>query len=141
MPSSNDDLRPVWWTVEHTVIWETAEPSLRKDFEQRSAERNRAQMKAQGTDDAVFQRDAATPRNVDVEHAHRVPDEDWEVGDDWDEIRPALRYGVGARARYPESSWSEEVEQRLREDWNKSYEPSAWQKLKRAVRRGFEFGK
>lgn len=56
------------------------EPEPREDSEQQ-AERYREQMKRQGIDDAVFEREPSTPRNVDVEHAHNVPDEDWETGE------------------------------------------------------------
>ena len=142
-PSPNEDRprQPVWWTVEYTVIWEAAEPSLRADFERRKAARNRAKLARQGPDDVVLQRTEDVPRNVDVEHAHRVPDQNWEVGeDDWDEVRTAMRYGVGARKQYPDAAgWNDELEARLKEDWEKTYEPSAWQKLKRFVRHGFEF--
>jgi hypothetical protein len=57
-----------------------AEPESHEDVE-RHVERYRAQMRRQGTDDAVFEREASTPRNVDVEQAHRVADEDWETGE------------------------------------------------------------
>jgi hypothetical protein len=70
----------VQWTVQHTVIWQTSEAEPYDDSELQ-AERYRAQMKRQGIDDAVFEREATTPRNVDVEHAHRVADEDWETGE------------------------------------------------------------
>ena len=40
----------------------------------------RADIKQQGPDDAVLQKHKRTPRNVDVDHAHAVPDNDWEVG-------------------------------------------------------------
>jgi len=132
--------QPVWWTVEHTVVWETAEPVLREQFESRRADAERAQMKAQGADNSVFQHGSVTPRNVDVDHAHLVPDDDWEVGQDWHEVKPGVRFGVGARSQFPDNTgWSEDVEARLREDWGKSYEPSTWERVKRAVRRGFEF--
>jgi hypothetical protein len=64
------------------------EPEPHEDSEQQ-AERYREQMKHQGIDEAVFERKANTPRNVDVEHAHQVPDEDWETGEtDPDETEP-----------------------------------------------------
>jgi hypothetical protein len=68
------DRDPIWWVNEFTVIWE-AEPARRNDFERRF----RDQEKQQGPDDAVIGHQRA-PRNVDVEHAHLVPDEDWETG-------------------------------------------------------------
>lgn len=131
---------PIWWTIEHTVIWEVAEPVLRDEFERRKGEAQRAQIKAQGADNSVFQHGSVTPRNVDIEHAHLVPDDDWELGADWHQVQPAVRFGVGARSQFgDDATWNDEVETRLRADWDKSYEPSTWERLKRAVRRGFEF--
>ena len=130
---------PVWWTVEHTVIWEEYLPTLRADFKRRAAVQNRAQLAKQGPDDLVFQQDADAPRNVDVEHAHAVADNTWEVGTAWDQIEPALRYGVGAGAQYPHyTHWTDELEARLRREWEETNEPSTWEKVKRAVRHGFE---
>jgi hypothetical protein len=142
MPSSNEprNFQPVWWSVQHTVVWEQSLPALRRDFERRAAERRRDQIKHQGADDPVFQDRPVTPRNVDVDHAHAVADDDWEVATEWDQIEPAVRYGVGARAQYAHhEGWNEELEQNLRRDWSEKNEPSSWDKIKRAVRRGFEF--
>jgi len=128
------DREPIWWITEYTVIWQEAEPALRSEFERRF----RNQEKRQGPDNSVFGR-TDTPRNVDVDHANRVPDEDWETGMTWEDVRNGLRVGVGARAKYQEHSrWSDDLEQRLRDDWGKTYHPSAWERVKRAVRRGFE---
>ena len=130
---------PVWWTVEHTVIWEEHLPSLRADFKRRAAGQNRAQLTKQGPDDLVFERGAQAPRNIDIEQAHAVADNNWEVGTTWEQIEPALRYGVGARAQYPHYvHWTDELEAHLRKEWAETNEPSTWEKVKRAVRRGFE---
>jgi hypothetical protein len=130
---------PVWWTVEHTVIWEEHLPSLRADFQRRAAEKRRAQLTRQGPDDVVVQQGAEAPRNVDVEHAHVVGDNNWEVGTTWEQIEPALRYGVGVRAQYPHyTHWTDELDARLRREWEETNPPSTWEKVKRAVRRGFE---
>ncbi len=130
---------PVWWTVEHTIVWERHLPSLRTDFEQRTAARNRAQIAHQGPDDPVFQKGAPARRNVDVEHAYAVADNNWEVGTTWEQIEPGVRYGVGARTQYPQHErWNDELEARLSKDWGEKNEPSTWEKVKRAVRHGFE---
>lgn len=130
---------PVWWTVEHTVIWEEHLPSLRADFQRRAAGTSRAQITQQGPDDLVFQQDTEAPRNVDVEHAHAVADNNWEVGTAWEQIEPALRYGVGARAQYASYiHWTDELEARLRREWEQTNAPSTWEKVKRAVRHAFE---
>ena len=40
----------------------------------------------QGPDDVVVQKHVRTPRNVDVDHAHAVPDNDWEVGTEKEQL-------------------------------------------------------
>jgi hypothetical protein len=133
---------PVWWTVQHTVVWEQQLPLLRAAFEQRKGERNRARVAGQGPDDPIFQRDAATPRNVDVERAYAVADNNWEVGTTWEQIESGVRHGVGARAQYPHyQDWNDEIEALLRKEWAEVNEPSTWQKVKRAIRHGFEFAR
>jgi hypothetical protein len=129
-----NDREPTWWIAEYTLIWQEAEPAFRDEFERRS----RAEEKRQGPDNSVFGSTGA-PRNVDVEHAHLVPDEDWETGLTWDDARVGLRFGIGARARYQDHArWSNDLEALLRDEWGKTYQPSLWDRVKRAVRRGFE---
>jgi hypothetical protein len=141
MPTQ-DKLRysePVWWTVQHTVIWEQQLPTLRRDFQQQTGANSRAHIASQGPDNSVFQKTPGTPRNVPVERAHKVPDTNWEVGTAWEQVAPGMRYGVGARAQYPQyHSWNDELEALLRKDWSETNEPSTWEKVKRAVRHGFE---
>ena len=128
------DREPIWWMTEYTILWQDAEPELRSEFEQRL----RDQEKKQGPDNAVFGGSDA-PRNVDVDDANRVPDENWETGMSWDDARAGLLFGIGARAKYQDHhGWSDGLEQQLRDDWGKTYQPSLWQRVKRAVRRGFE---
>jgi hypothetical protein len=135
MPTPNAfDREPVWWTTEYTIIWQEAEPQFRKEFERRYREEARHQ----GPDNSVFG-SVKSPKNVDVEHAHLVSEQDWETGMDWDDARVGLRYGVGARAKYQDHTrWTEELEALLRDDWGKTYQPRLWDRVKRAVRRGFE---
>lgn len=133
---------PTWWTIQHTTIWLEVSPALKSDFQRHTAEQRRAELASQGPDDLLVQRGTGTPRNVDVDHAHVVPDNSWEVGTEWEQIEPGVRYGVGARAQYPEHErWSEALEARLRQEWSETNEPSTWQKVKRAVRHGFESAK
>ncbi len=130
---------PRWWANQHTLAWQQAFVSLRADFDRRAAERSRDLLKHQGVDDSVHQRHPVTPRNVGVEQAQAVPDADWELGA-WEQVEPAVRYGVGARAQYPKHErWSSELEAQLRSDWSETNQESSWEKVKHAVRRGFEF--
>lgn len=132
--------QPVWWTVQHTIIWEQSSPSMRRDYERRRTQRERVRLAEQGPDDAVFQQHPRTPRNVDVEHAHLVGDNDWEVGTAWEQVEAGLRYGVGARLEHPShDAWSDELEALLRQEWDAHNERRNWEKVRHAVRRGFEY--
>jgi hypothetical protein len=134
LASNKPEHEPIWWIAEYTIVWEKAEPSLRQEFERRF----RDQEKRQGPDNSVIGRTSA-PRNVDVEHAYAVPDDDWETGLIWDDARRGLRFGIGVREKYSDLfRWTDDLEQKLRDDWGKTYQPNLWQGVKRAVRRGFE---
>jgi hypothetical protein len=52
------------------------------------AKQPRASIKQQGPDDAVLQKHKRTPRNVAVDRAHAVPDNDWEVGTAAEQLEP-----------------------------------------------------
>lgn len=128
------DLQPIWWTAEYAIIWHEVEPDLRSEFQRRY----RQQAKHQGPDNSVFG-SVKVPRNVDVARAHLVSELDWETGMEWDDARIGLRFGVGARAKYQDQArWTDELEALLREDFEKTYGAKLWNKVKRAVRRGFE---
>ena len=134
MPTPNvPDREPIWWISEYTVIWREVEPTFKTEFDQRFRE----QEKQQGPDNSVFGNTGA-PRNVDVEHANRVPDEDWETGLSWDDARAGLRFGVGARASTRITRVGQMSSRHCCAMTGKTYQPSLWQRVKRAVRRGFE---
>jgi hypothetical protein len=45
----------------------------------------------------------------------------------------------GRKRQYPDyQGWNDEVDARLRKEWGEANEPSTWEKVKRAVRHGFE---
>ena len=87
MPQFNEPVRAsAWWMAEYVIISEEPKGGLRGELERRY----RAQVKHQGPDDPVFGR-IASPRNVDVDHAYLVSEQDWETGTGWD----ASRVGLG----------------------------------------------
>jgi len=48
-------------------------------------------IKKLGPDDAVVQKRTTTPRNVDIDHANRVPDPHWEIGTAEDRVGSAAK--------------------------------------------------
>lgn len=130
---------PVWWSVQHTILWEERVPELRREFRRRTDAQRREEVARLGPDDSLVQKHATTPRNVSIDRAHAVPDGNWEVGSAWEQLEPALRFGVGARVQYSRYEvWNEELEVLLREEWDATNAPGSWEKMKRAIRRGFE---
>jgi hypothetical protein len=132
--------KPRWWSDSHNNAWEHVRDSLKREWE--TTER-RAEL-AQDVDTA-FERtvgetrsDSGEPRNVEVDRAANIPDDDFEPVN-WEQIEPALRYGAGARQQYPEYTvWTEDLEARLRRDWGEANDESAWGRIKDYVRRGWE---
>ena len=69
---------------------------------------------------------------------------DWETnyaktGESWETYRPAYEYGyrMASDDRYRGREWSE-VESDLRSDYSTRYPDSAWERMKAAVRRGWD---
>ena len=61
------------------------------------------------------------------------------VGSEREQLEPAHRFGVAARAQYLRyERWSVQLETQLRLDWEAQQGPGAWEKVRGAVRRGFE---
>jgi len=131
--------QPAWWSVQHTIVWERCLPALRSDFQRRAGAERREEVATLGPDDTVVQWHPTTPRNVSVQRSHVVPDENWEIGTVWEQVEPALRFGVGACVQYSSfDAWNDELEGLLHREWDATRRPGAWERVKRAVRRGFE---
>jgi len=120
---------PTWWTDDHSSAWERSKEALRRDWEQ-----TKADVSDSGTDlnqdvgDTIKQaagKEAIPPRNVP-----NAPD--------WAEVEPAVRYGYGARSHYAGREWNDDLEANLRQDWDSTGHGSSWERIKNAVRRGWD---
>jgi hypothetical protein len=133
MHTSPSYSQPRWWNNQHESTWERMREAMRRDWEQTKADFTKNKKGAdlnQDVDDTVKQaagKDPIPPRGV--------PNYD----DDWDSIEPAVRYGVGAREYYADyNDWDDELEGKLRTDWESTNTGSSWDKVKMHVRRGWE---
>lgn len=132
--------KPRWWTASHNSAWEHVRDAVKREWE--AAERHSDVDQEVDTasehtlGDTRF--DSGEPRNVEVDRAAEIPDDDFEPAS-FEHIEPALRYGAGARQQYPEYTvWTEDLEARLRRDWGEANDESAWGRIKAYVRRGWE---
>jgi hypothetical protein len=116
---------PSWWEESHSTGWERDKERLREEWE--------ASERAEGNDDAGLDRQKDGIREG-VSAAKIVS-----AGlGAWSNAEPAVRYGYGARHHYADDTWNDQVEERLRADWDATNGDSTWEHVKRAVRRGWD---
>lgn len=129
MKESSTYRDPSWWNESHSSAWERTKEALRRDWEQTKADVS----------------DGGKELNQDVGDTVKQsmgkqaipPGDRPNPPDSWDELEPAVRYGYGARQHYQGQDWNDEVEGRLRKDWEASGDSSSWDRVKAAVRRGW----
>ncbi|MEO6103905.1 MAG: hypothetical protein ABIP44_09745 [Pseudoxanthomonas sp.] len=82
----------------------------------------------------------STYEDSDRYFASRFDTVDYRGGDDnFDEYRPAYRYGTQARTRYQDREWDDGLERELKEGWDKTADTSrmTWERAKNAVKDAF----
>ncbi len=130
MTDSQKYKNPSWWTDNHSSGWERTKEALRRDWEQTKADVSDSGRELnQDVGDTVKQ--AAGKQPIPPGNTPNAPDS-------WDDVEPAVRYGYGARQHYTSEEWNDDVESRLRKDWDSSSSGSSWDRVKNAVRRGWD---
>src|SRR5262245_14993482 len=121
---------PNWWTTQHDSAWERVKAAFRRDWDQTKHDFGGNQPDTdQDVDDTVKQvvgKQPIPPRGMPT----------------YEEAEPAYRFGYGARQYYGTrySSWNNELESRLREDWRSTGDNADdWERYRAAVRRGWEY--
>jgi hypothetical protein len=110
--------------------WERAKEALRRDWEQTKADvSDGGQELDQDAGDTIKQ--AAGKQPIPPANTPNPPDS-------WNDMEPAVRYGYGARQHYTGSDWDDELERKLRTDWESTGGDSTWDRVKAAVRRGWD---
>lgn len=121
--------KPAWWNQEHESGWERTKDALKRDWEQTKADvSKKGQELNQDAGDTVKQ----------AMGKEAIPPDGVPNADSWGSNEPALRYGYGARQYFSESEWNDDLEGKLRTDYEQSGQSGAWDKVKGAVRRGWE---
>jgi hypothetical protein len=108
---------------------------LRRDWEQTKVDLGgRGHELGQDIGDTVRQAlgREALPAPGQPNRAERSEDERWE------DVEPAMRYGHGARQKYPEQpEWNEELELQLRREWEEMAPSRLWHDVRQFVHRGW----
>jgi hypothetical protein len=129
-PKAHKD--PNWWTDTHSSAWQRTKDAMRRDWEQTKADVSSGGHELQqGVGDTLKQaagKEAIPPGNA--------PNANGAAS--WAQSEPALRYGYGARQYYAKDEWNDELEGKLRKDWDANGTGSSWERIKSAVRRGWD---
>jgi hypothetical protein len=136
----NKDTRdPAWWSEEHTSAWERVKAAFKRDWEQTKHDLTRSKGRDldQDVPDTVKQAVGAEPiPEGGRPNAKRSDDEDWE------RIEQPARFGFGARRQFDkDGEWNDQVETRLRDEWNKLGTSERWEQARARVQSGWERAK
>ena len=98
---------PTWWTAENDSAWERAKAAFKRDWDQTKHDFGGNEPDTrQNVTDTVKQ----TVGTEVIPPRHKP---------NYDELEPAYRFGYGAHEYYADEypEWNEELEDRLKEDW------------------------
>ncbi len=135
MNQSGKYTEPKWWNESHSSGWDKVKSALRRDWEQTKADVSKGGHElGQDVGDTLKQASGKAP--IPPGNMPNPPDFDWN-----DDAEHAVRYGYGARHHYEGRQWNDDVETELSRDWQSTGHPSAWERVKNAVRHGWESAK
>lgn len=121
--------KPSWWNDEHESTWGRIKGALKRDWEQTKADvSSKGHDLDQGVGDTVKQmtgKEPLPPGNVPNESK-------------WDEVEVEYRYGAGARTHHGKTGGWDEVQAKLKEEWNDLKSGRTWDEVKSRVRRGWD---
>ena len=136
MGTMKADWKPNWWTADHGSAWERTKEALKRDWEQTKKDLHAGGKNlGQNVDDTVAQAAGAVPIPAPDQNnpAHVIGN--------WDEVELPLGYGYGARSQYgtQHPKWTNEIEGKLRSEWDGDKTGRKWDDVKSFVRRGYEY--
>jgi hypothetical protein len=125
---------PSWWNDVHSSAWDRSKEALRRDWEQTKADWGVGGHELnQSLGDTLRQASGQEP-TPPGNRPNALPSGD--LG--WADAEPSIRYGYGAGLHHAESDWDDELEGRLRRDWETTLTDTPWVRVKHAVRRGWD---
>ena len=132
---------PAWWTDKHSSSWERVKHALRRDWEQTKGDLadNGVDLN-QGACDTIRQALGTQPipkEDLPNPGPRHPPGARAGVTSAGPLLETAMRYGHGARLHYQEADWDENLNSRLRGEWEANNPTSRWDEVKVGVERGW----
>src|SRR5262245_13474300 len=107
----NKTTNPSWWTATHDSAWERTKAAFKRDWDQTVHDvGGRKPDTNQDVDDTLKQAAGKQPIPPRGERTY-------------EERQPAYRFGFGAHTQYADKypDWNDELEARLKRDWQETY--------------------
>ncbi|HEV2696232.1 MAG TPA: hypothetical protein VG347_25325 [Verrucomicrobiae bacterium] len=120
---------PEWWTDETDSAWDRVKLAIKRDWDQTKhdlgGEQPDTNQNIGNTTRQASGKEAIPPRGEPA----------------YDEQEAAYRFGYGARSEYgaEHSKWDDELESRLREDWEALDTDRDWETDRAAIRYGWDY--
>ena len=122
---------PDWWNEDHDSAWERAREAFRRDWDQTKhdfgGDEPDTHQKIRNTVKQATGKEPIPPRRQPV----------------YEDVEPAYRFGYGARAQFGDeySDWNDELESRLKHDWDNlsTSRKENWERDRRAIRHGWDY--
>ena len=124
---------PSWWNEDLSLAWERSKEALRRDWEQTKADFGVGGHDLDQTLDTTLEQAAGRQA--------MPPGNEPNAREAWTDAEPAVRYGYGARTQHDDGSWNESLEAKLRHEWTTTLTDTPWERVKHAVRRGWDSAK
>lgn len=120
---------PSWWNDQHESAWGRVKAALKRDWEQ-----TKADVSSKGRD--LDQDVGDTLKQAAGKQAIPPPNQP-NRDEQWEDVEPVYRYGVGARTQYGKDTadWDDRLESKLSEEWNDLKSGRTWDEAKGHVRR------
>ena len=125
----NQHKNPEWWTDENDSAWERVKMAMKRDWDQTKHDLG-------GNETDTNQKIGNTARQAAGKEA--IPPRGEKAQDD---LEPAYRFGYGARSEYGDEhpEWDEELEARLKNDWESLDSTRNWETDREAIRYGWDY--
>ncbi len=125
----NQYKNPHWWTDENDTAWNRVKSAMKRDWDQTKHDLG-------GNEPDTYQKAGNTTRQAIGKET--IPPRGEPTYADFE---PAHRFGYGARAQYRDEypEWDDELEARLKADWETTGANRAWEQDRDAIRYGWDY--
>jgi len=120
---------PKWWTKENDSAWDRVKAAFKRDWDQTKHDfGGREPDTNQDVDDTVKQAAGKQP----------IPPRGTPT---FEEAEDAYRFGYGARAQYGKeyTTWDDQLESQLEQDWTEVYRDRDWARYRTSIRQGWDY--